>query len=73
MISNVPYIKGEDVVGVVLAGGEGRRFRPYTDIIPKPMLPVGPEEKPLLEYIIRWFSKHGIAKITLLVATGGVK
>jgi mannose-1-phosphate guanylyltransferase len=24
-------------------------------------------KEPLLEYIIRWFSKHGIAKITLLV------
>jgi len=40
------------VVAAVLAGGEGKRFRPYTDLIPKPMVPVGPEEKPLLEHIV---------------------
>jgi len=33
-------------VAAILAGGEGTRFRPYTDIIPKPMIPIGPEEKP---------------------------
>ncbi len=70
MSSSSYYMKNSksgDVIGVVLAGGEGKRFRPYTDIIPKPMLPVGPEERPLLEYIVKWFSKHGITRITLLV------
>ncbi|MCD6324536.1 MAG: nucleotidyltransferase family protein [Desulfurococcales archaeon] len=56
-----------DVTGVVLAGGEGKRFRPYTDIIPKPMVPVGPEEKPLLEHIIKWFVRYGVKEIVLLV------
>ncbi|MFP3144896.1 MAG: sugar phosphate nucleotidyltransferase, partial [Caldisphaera sp.] len=31
---------------VIPAGGEGSRFRPYTDIVPKPMIPLGEEEKP---------------------------
>ncbi len=56
-----------EVTGVVLAGGEGRKFKPYTDIIPKPMVPVGPDEKPLLEHIIKWFVKHGVKNIVLLV------
>ncbi|MEB2836751.1 MAG: nucleotidyltransferase family protein [Desulfurococcales archaeon] len=55
------------VVAAILAGGEGRRFRPYTEIIPKPMMPVGPEEKPILEHIIQWLSRHGIRDIILLV------
>jgi NDP-sugar pyrophosphorylase family protein len=55
------------VAGVVLAGGEGRRFRPYTEIIPKPMVPVGPEEKPLLEHIVSWLSRHGVRDLVFLV------
>jgi len=56
-----------NVVGAVLAGGEGRRFRPYTDIVPKPMVPLGPEERPLLEYIVGWLVRHGVRDIVLLV------
>ena len=55
------------VVAAILAGGEGSRFRPYTEIVPKPMIPLGPEEKPLLEYIINWLSRHGIRDVVLLV------
>ena len=32
---------------VILAGGLGTRLRPFTDTIPKPLLPVG--EKSILE------------------------
>ncbi len=56
-----------DAVAAVLAGGEGKRFRPYTEIVPKPMIPVGPDEKPILEYIVSWLSKHGVRRIILLV------
>ncbi|BEP18358.1 hypothetical protein PYJP_17100 [Pyrofollis japonicus] len=56
-----------NIVAAILAGGEGSRFRPYTEIVPKPMIPLGPDERPLLEYIIRWLAKHGIKEIVLLV------
>ena len=55
------------VVAAILAGGEGSRFRPYTEIVPKPMIPLGPEERPLLEYIVRWLARHGVRDIVLLV------
>jgi len=55
------------VTGVILAGGQGTRFKPFTDIIPKPMIPLGPEEKPILEHIVSWLSKHGIRDLVLLV------
>lgn len=55
------------IVAVVLAGGEGTRFKPYTDIIPKPMIPIGSEEKPILEYIVKWLKRFGITDIVFLV------
>lgn len=52
---------------VVLAGGEGRRFRPLTYYIPKPMIPVGNSERPIMEFIIRWVSRWGLRDFIVLV------
>ncbi|PKL57635.1 MAG: nucleoside-diphosphate-sugar pyrophosphorylase, partial [Methanomicrobiales archaeon HGW-Methanomicrobiales-5] len=40
---------------IILAGGKGSRLRPYTTIIPKPLMPVG--DVPVLEIIIRRLKK----------------
>ena len=58
---------GGDVVGVVLAGGEGKRLRPLTYYFQKCMIPVGSRQKPLLEYILLSLKKHGIVDTKLLV------
>jgi len=50
----------------VLCGGRGERMRPLTDYFQKTMVPVGPSKRPLLEYIIRLLSFHGLSQITLL-------
>jgi NDP-sugar pyrophosphorylase family protein len=36
---------------VLLAGGPGQRLRPYTTVIPKPLVPVG--DRPIMEHIVR--------------------
>jgi dTDP-glucose pyrophosphorylase len=41
---------------VIMAGGEGRRLRPWTQTTPKPMLPVG--DRPLLENLIELLVNH---------------
>ena len=51
---------------MVLAGGLGTRLRPYTFLLPKPMLPVGP--KPIMEHLLEWLSKWGIEDV--VVSTG---
>jgi len=51
---------------IILAGGLGTRLRPYTLLLPKPMLPVGP--KPILEHIIEWLSGNKISDI--VISTG---
>ena len=53
--------------GVILAGGQGTRFRPLTYYFQKSMIPVGDEQKPVLEYIVRLFAHHGINDIVLFV------
>ena len=53
--------------GVVLAGGEGTRFRPLTYYFQKCMIPIGEEQKPILDYILRLLKYHGIKKTVLLV------
>ncbi len=48
---------------VILAGGLGKRLRPLTFSIPKPLLPVG--EKPILEFIFEHLRKYAIKEIIL--------
>jgi NDP-sugar pyrophosphorylase family protein len=49
----------------VLAGGRGTRLRPYTVVLPKPLMPIG--DFPILEVIIRQLAKNGFQRITLAV------
>jgi NDP-sugar pyrophosphorylase family protein len=46
---------------VILAGGLGMRLRPFTEVIPKPLLPIG--EKSLLEIQIGRLRDHGFTEI----------
>ena len=48
---------------VILAGGLGTRLKPFTETIPKPLLPVG--EKAILEIQIERLKKYGFNEIYL--------
>jgi NDP-mannose synthase len=50
---------------VILAGGLGSRLRPYTVVLPKPLMPIG--EMPILEVIVKQLGLHGIKHIVLAV------
>lgn len=50
---------------VILAGGRGTRLRPYTIVLPKPLMPIG--EYPILEVIVRQLIKAGFDHITMAV------
>jgi mannose-1-phosphate guanylyltransferase len=53
--------------GVILAGGQGKRLRPLSYYFQKCMIPVGSQQKPLLEYVIRLLAHHHINDVTILV------
>lgn len=50
---------------VILAGGKGTRLKPYTTILPKPLLPMG--DIPILEVVIRQLKRDGFTEIIMAV------
>ena len=48
---------------VVLAGGEGTRLRPFTTVLPKPLMPIG--DRPILDIVVRQLKRHGFGRITI--------
>lgn len=49
---------------VVLAGGLGMRLRPYTTVLPKPLMPVG--DRPILDIIVRQLRHAGFERLTIV-------
>jgi NDP-sugar pyrophosphorylase family protein len=47
-----------DIPVVIMAGGKGRRLKPFTDILPKPLIPVG--DRPITEKIMDIFHSYGV-------------
>ena len=56
---------------VILAGGLGKRLRPLTEKIPKPMVAV--LGRPYLEYQIKWLKLKKISKVLILTGYLGEK
>ncbi len=46
---------------VIQCGGMGTRLRPYTMVLPKPLMPVG--TKPVLELLLRWLRRNDIQDV----------
>lgn len=51
---------------IVLAGGKGTRLRPYTTLIPKPLVPIGGKYS-ILEILIMQLKNQGFTHVTLAV------
>lgn len=48
---------------IILCGGKGKRLSPLTDQVPKPLIEI--HRKPIIQYQIDFFKRHGIKDITL--------
>ncbi|WP_202078585.1 sugar phosphate nucleotidyltransferase [Caldalkalibacillus salinus] len=48
---------------IIVTGGKGTRMKPYTQILPKGLLPVG--EVPILDIIVRQLHYYGFQSITM--------
>ena len=51
---------------VILAGGRGKRLRPVTDYVPKPLVPI--KNIPIIEWQIKYLKKFGVDEV--IICTG---
>jgi glucose-1-phosphate cytidylyltransferase len=54
---------------VILCGGQGTRIRDASEVLPKPMLPIG--GRPILWHIMKIYSAHGIDEFVLCLGYKG--
>jgi glucose-1-phosphate cytidylyltransferase len=52
-----------DVTAVLLCGGKGERLRPFTEHLPKPLVPLN--GRPLLQHLLRYLSLQGVRRFVL--------
>ena len=52
---------------VLLAGGKGTRLRPYTHVLPKPLMPLGEDDPmPIIEVVLRQLGRFGFDQVTII-------
>ncbi len=51
---------------VIMAGGKGARLEPFTNVLPKPLVPIN--EKPVIEHIIERFNKNKISNFFITLS-----
>ncbi len=61
--------RSDKIIGVILAAGKGTRIYPFSETIPKPILPVC--NRPLLEFQVDIMGKHGISEIIVVMGYCG--
>lgn len=52
-----------DLTAVLLCGGKGERLRPFTEHLPKPLVPLN--GKPLLQHLLRYLYLQGVRRFVL--------
>jgi NDP-sugar pyrophosphorylase family protein len=52
---------------VLLAGGKGTRLKPYTHVLPKPLMPLGDHDPmPIIEVVLRQLGRFGFRDVTII-------
>ena len=48
---------------IILAGGRGKRLRPITDYVPKPLIPI--KNIPIIEWQIKYLNRFGVSEVII--------
>lgn len=52
-----------DITAVILCGGKGERLRPFTEHLPKPLVPLN--GRPILQYLLEYLARSGVSRFVL--------
>lgn len=50
---------------IIMAGGKGTRLQPFTDVLPKPLIPI--KKQTVIEHIIKRFTNYGVKKFLISI------
>ena len=48
---------------IILAGGRGKRLKPVTDYVPKPLVPI--KNVPIIEWQLKYLKKFGVTEVVI--------
>jgi Nucleoside-diphosphate-sugar pyrophosphorylase involved in lipopolysaccharide biosynthesis/translation initiation factor 2B, gamma/epsilon subunits (eIF-2Bgamma/eIF-2Bepsilon) len=48
---------------IILAGGKGKRLKPVTDYVPKPLVSI--KNIPIIEWQIKYLKKFGVSEVII--------
>lgn len=65
LFDDLTGLKARETRVVLMAGGLGKRLRPLTQTVPKPMLKLG--DKPILQHIVESFREQGFRHFSISV------
>lgn len=71
MIEDIVPPAPDETPVVIMAGGMGQRLRPFTETVPKPMVPLG--GKPILQRIVERFRDQGFTSLHISIRYLGEK
>ena len=50
---------------VIMAGGKGTRLEPFTNVLPKPLVPIN--DKPIIEHIVEKFTEYKVSNFFIIL------
>lgn len=53
------------MIAIIQAGGKGTRLRPYSLLLPKPIMPLGDE--PVIAVLLKWLRRWGISQVIITI------
>lgn len=62
---NIENKKIENLLPLVMAGGKGTRLSPFTDILPKPLIPL--KNKPIIDYIFEFLFRNSFSSVNIIL------